>query len=86
MDGTARIQTVDPQSNPRYWDQVSEFEKLTGVAVVTNTSFNLRGEPIVSEPKDAIRPFFSSGLDLLAIGDCIVAKNPARLAHLEPLG
>jgi carbamoyltransferase len=85
VDGTARIQTVERQTNPRYWDLISEFERLTGVAVVMNTSFNLRGEPIVSEPKDAIRTFFSSGLDFLAIGDCIVAKDPARLAHIEPL-
>lgn len=84
VDGTARIQTVDRQANPRYWDLISEFERLTGVAVVMNTSFNLRGEPIVSEPKDAIRTFFSSGLDFLVMGDCIVAKDPTCLAHLEP--
>jgi carbamoyltransferase len=84
VDGSARIQTVDRQVNPRYWELISEFEQLTGVAVIMNTSFNLRGEPIVSDPKDAIRTFFSSGLDFLAIGDCIVAKDPARLAELEP--
>jgi carbamoyltransferase len=89
VDGTARIQTVDRRVNPLYWALISEFERITGVAVVMNTSFNLRGEPIVSEPKDAIRTFFSSGLDFLAIGDCIVAKDPARLSELdatEPTG
>ncbi len=81
-DNSARIQTVERSVNPRYWELISEFEKITGVAVVMNTSFNLRGEPIVCEPKDAVRTFFSSGLDFLVMGDCLVAKDPARLAGI----
>ncbi|HZG43011.1 MAG TPA: carbamoyltransferase C-terminal domain-containing protein, partial [Longimicrobium sp.] len=82
-DNSARIQTVDPSVNPRYWEIIHEFEKITGVAVIMNTSFNLRGEPIVCEPKDAIRTFFSSGLDFLVLGDCLIAKDPSRLANVE---
>jgi carbamoyltransferase len=82
-DNSARIQTVDRAVNPRYWEMISEFEKITGVAVVMNTSFNLRGEPIVCEPKDAVRTFYSSGLDFLVMGDYLVAKDPARLAEIE---
>jgi carbamoyltransferase len=81
-DNTARIQTVDRQVNPRYWALIAELKALTGVPVVMNTSFNLRGEPIVCEPKDAIRTFYSSGLDFLVLGDCVVAKDQARLAEL----
>ena len=77
-DNSARIQTVDRSVNPRYWELITEFEKLTGVGLVMNTSFNLRGEPIVCEPKDAIRTFFSSGLDYLVMGDCLVAKDQAK--------
>jgi carbamoyltransferase len=74
-DQTARVQTVRRDVNPRYWELIREFDKLTGVPVVMNTSFNLRGEPIVCTPKDAIRTFFSSGLDLLVLGNFIVAKS-----------
>ena len=81
-DNSARIQTVDKSVNPRYWELINEFEKITGVAVVMNTSFNLRGEPIVCEPKDAVRTFFSSGLDFLVMGDFLVAKDPAKLAKI----
>jgi carbamoyltransferase len=74
-DNSARVQTVRRDVNPLYWQLISEFEKLTGVPVVMNTSFNLRGEPIVCTPKDAIRTFYSSGLDFLVLGNHIVAKD-----------
>lgn len=74
-DNTARVQTVTRESNPRYWRLIKEFEKLTGVPVVMNTSFNLRGEPIVCTPKDAIRTFYTSGLDFLVLGDLIIPKD-----------
>ncbi len=74
-DNTARVQTVNKRANPRYWDLINEFGKLTGVPVVMNTSFNLKGEPIVCTPKDAIRTFYSSGLDVLVIGDHVIAKD-----------
>jgi carbamoyltransferase len=75
-DGTARVQTVSKSTNPRFWRLIDEFRKLTGVPVLMNTSFNLRGEPIVCTPKDAVRTFYSSGLDFLVLGDLIVAKDP----------
>lgn len=73
-DGSARPQTVERDVNPLYWNLIHEFGKRTGVPVVMNTSFNLRGEPIVSTPTDAIRTFFTSGLDALVIGDFVVNK------------
>ncbi len=74
VDGSARPQTVERDINPLYWRLISEFGKRTGVPVVMNTSFNLRGEPIVNSPTDAIRTFFSSGMDTLVIGSFLVEK------------
>jgi carbamoyltransferase len=73
-DGSTRPQTVERDVNPLYWNLIHEFDKLTNVPVVMNTSFNLRGEPIVASPTDAIRTFFSSGLDALVIGNFVVVK------------
>ena len=74
VDGSARPQTVEKEINPLYWRLIDEFEKRTGVGVIMNTSFNLRGEAIVHTPTDAIRTFFSSGMDALVIGSFIVEK------------
>jgi carbamoyltransferase len=74
VDGSARPQTVEREVNPLYWKLIHEFGQRTGVPVVMNTSFNLRGEPIVSSPTDAIRTFFSSGMDALVIGSFVVEK------------
>jgi carbamoyltransferase len=74
VDGSARPQTVEREINPLYWRLIDEFGKRTGVPVVMNTSFNLRGEAIVHTPTDAIRTFFSSGMDALAIGSFLVEK------------
>jgi carbamoyltransferase len=74
VDGSTRPQTVERQVLPLYWRLIKAFEDITGVPAVLNTSFNLRGEPIVSSPTDAIRTFFSSGLDALMIGTYIVEK------------
>jgi len=74
VDGSARPQTVEKEINPLYWRLIDEFGKRTGVPVVMNTSFNLRGEAIVHTPTDAIRTFFSSGMDALAIGSYLVEK------------
>lgn len=74
MDGSARPQTVEKEINPLYWRLIDEFERRTGVGVIMNTSFNLRGEAIVHTPTDAIRTFFSSGMDALVIGSFIVEK------------
>lgn len=76
-DNTARVQTVSRETSPIYWELIHEFALLTGVPVLMNTSFNLRGEPIVCTPSDAIRTFYSSGLDVLVLGSFIVAKDPA---------
>jgi len=74
VDGSARPQTVEKDINPLYWRLIDAFEKRTGVPVVLNTSFNLRGEAIVHTPTDAIRTFFSSGMDALVIGSFLVEK------------
>jgi carbamoyltransferase len=74
VDGSARPQTVEKETNPLYWRLLDEFEKRTGVPVIMNTSFNLRGEPIVDTPTDAIRTFFSSGMDALLMGNFLVEK------------
>jgi carbamoyltransferase len=74
VDGSARPQTVERSINPLYWRLIDEFAKRTGVPVVMNTSFNLRGEAIVNTPTDAIRTFFSSGMDALVIGSFLVEK------------
>ncbi len=74
VDGTSRVQTVSAHQNPYLYAVIDEFEKLTGVPVLMNTSFNLRGEPIVSSPSDALQTFYSSGIDCLAIEDVLVEK------------
>jgi carbamoyltransferase len=74
VDGSARPQTVERDVNPLYWRLIHEFGLRTGVPVVMNTSFNLRGEPIVCTPTDAVRTFFSSGMDALVIGSFVVEK------------
>ena len=74
VDGSARPQTVEKEINPLYWRLLDEFENRTGVPVVMNTSFNLRGEAIVHTPTDAARTFYSSGMDALVIGSFLVQK------------
>lgn len=73
-DRGARPQTVERDVNPLYWRLIQEFGARTGVPVVMNTSFNLRGEPIVCTPTDAVRTFFSSGMDALVKGNFVVEK------------
>jgi carbamoyltransferase len=74
VDGSARPQTVEQEINPLYYRLIDEFGKRTGVPVIMNTSFNLRGEAIVHTPTDAIRTFFSSGMDALFLGSYLVEK------------
>lgn len=74
VDGTTRPQTVTHKQNPRYFRLIKEFNRLTGVPAVLNTSFNFAGEPVVCSPYDAIRTFFSSGLDYLIIEDFLIKK------------
>ena len=74
VDGSARLQTVDRDLNPRYYKLIEAFGQATGTPVVLNTSFNLKGEPIVSSPADALSTFARSGMDLLVLNDWIVGK------------
>jgi carbamoyltransferase len=80
VDGTMRCQTVDRATNPRYHAMLEAFAAKTGVPVVLNTSFNVKGEAIVCTPRDAIRTFFATGIDALAIGAFIVEKPRDPLA------
>lgn len=77
VDGTARVQTVPRDSNPFYYDVIEAFGRLTGVPVVLNTSYNVKGEPIVESPSDAIRCFYGTGIDALVIPPFLVAKRSA---------
>ncbi|MCP4203824.1 MAG: nodulation protein [bacterium] len=83
VDGTVRPQTVDRDSNPRYHRLLERFAARTGVPIVLNTSFNIKGEAIVCTPRDALRTFWSTGLDALAIGSCLIEKPEDPAA--EPL-
>ena len=75
VDYSSRIQTVNKKTNPRYYDLISKFKEKTGCPVIVNTSFNVRGEPIVNSPKDAYNCFMGTELDYLIIGNCILDKN-----------
>ena len=74
VDGSARLQTVKKELHPRYYEVIQKLGKRTGVPVVLNTSFNIQGEPVVESPQDAIRCFFSTGLDALVIGNYLITK------------
>jgi carbamoyltransferase len=75
VDGSARIQTVHRETHPRYHALISRFKALTGCPVVVNTSFNVRGEPIVCTPEDAFRCFMGTDIDALAVGNCFLRKE-----------
>lgn len=74
VDGSARLQTVRREINPRYHELLTKFGVLSGAPVLLNTSFNIMGEPIVESPYHAIRCFFSTGLDILVLGNYIIKK------------
>jgi len=78
IDYSARIQTVQKETNPRYHKLISEFEKQTGYAVVVNTSFNVRGEPIVCTPQDAYRCFMRTDIDYLVLGNFLLNKTEQK--------
>ena len=75
VDYSARVQTVHPETNPRFHRLLAKFRELTGCPVLVNTSFNVRGEPIVCTPEDAFRCFMGTELDVLAIGNCLLNKD-----------
>ncbi len=74
IDGSGRLQTVSIKTNPRYYKLISEFQKISQIPIVLNTSFNLKGEAIVCSPTDALRTFFSCGLDILVLGNYVISK------------
>ena len=78
VDGTARVQTINRQQHPAYYDLLRAFQRRTGVPVLVNTSFNTRGEPIVCSPRDAIECFWTSPLDALVIGSFLLQKRGAN--------
>ena len=75
VDYSARIQTVHAETNPAYHALITAFKARTGCSVLVNTSFNVRGEPIVCTPEDAFRCFMGTEIDVLAVGNCILKKE-----------
>src|SRR5947209_3230644 len=75
VDYSARIQTVHADTNPRYHALISRFKALTGCPLLINTSFNVRGEPIVCTPEDAFRCFMGTEIELLVVGNCVLHKD-----------
>jgi len=83
VDGSARVQTVRHDDNPRYHALIKAFYEQTGVPVVLNTSFNIKGEPIVNTPADAVRCFLGTGIDMLVIDDVVIEKRPEVIAEQQ---
>jgi carbamoyltransferase len=86
VDYSARIQTVHRETNPRYHAPLRRFEERTGCPLIVNTSFNVRGEPIVGSPEDAFRCFMGTEIEVLAVGNCFLRKeeqNPAPKLQYE---
>jgi carbamoyltransferase len=79
VDYSARVQTVHRETNPRYHALISEFDRLTGCPVIVNTSFNVRGEPIVCTPEDAFHCFMGTEIEALAVGNCFLRKEDQDL-------
>ena len=75
VDNTGRVQTVTREENGLFYDLVVAFEKITGIPVILNTSFNVQGMPIVNSPDDALDCFFSTEMDYLVMGDYLVTKD-----------
>lgn len=75
VDGTARVQTVSSKTNPRYYHLISEFKKLSQIGMLLNTSFNVKGEPIVLTPRQAIIDFLRTGMDVLVLHDYVIEKS-----------
>ena len=83
VDNSARIQTVDKDTNPKFYSLLKSFNEITGCPILVNTSFNIRGEPIVNTPEDAFKCFMGTNLDVLVIGNCIVEKKEEDKNNLE---
>jgi carbamoyltransferase len=83
VDYSARIQTVYQETNPKYFALITRFKELTGCPVLVNTSFNIRGEPIVESPQDAFKCLMGTDIDLLIIGNCILKKVCQDLSQAD---
>ena len=83
VDYSARLQTVDRVRNPLYYDLIKRFYELTGCPVIINTSFNVRGEPIVCTPQDALTCFFRTEMDYLVMGSFLVAKEKQKAVPMK---
>lgn len=83
VDGSARVQTVSAATNPRLAALLEAFNGLTGCPILLNTSFNVKGEPIVCSPEDALKCFISSNIDCLVLGDYLVERDRNSLEGLE---
>ena len=83
VDYSARIQTVHKDTNPKYHALITKFKEKTGCSVVVNTSFNVRGEPIVCTPEDAFKCFMGTELDVLVVGSCILRKDQQNKSLVE---
>jgi len=75
VDRSARIQTVKRNQNPLFYDLIKEFGRISHIPVLLNTSFNVRGEPIVCSPEDAYKCFMGTGIDYLVLGNFLIAKE-----------
>ena len=78
VDNSARVQTVDKKTNKNLYDLINNYFKLSGIPVLLNTSFNLKGEPIVETPRDAIKTFFGCGIDLLVLNSIVIMKDNVK--------
>jgi carbamoyltransferase len=79
VDGTARVQTINREQNPAYYDLVKAFQQRTGVPVLINTSFNTLGEPIVCSPRDAVECFWTSAIDALVMGPYLLLRPGVQI-------
>ena len=75
VDGSARVQTVNHNSNRKFYELLKEFYNLTNIPVLLNTSFNIKGQPIVNDPRDAIETFKKTKIDILSIGNFLLKKE-----------
>jgi len=83
MDYSARIQTVERESNPRFWQLIRDFKTISGCPMLINTSFNVRGEPVVCSPGDAYACFMRTEMDYLVIGNYLFDKDRQKKTSAE---
>jgi carbamoyltransferase len=83
VDYSARVQTVDPQRHGRFFRLLKAFEQLTGCPILVNTSFNIRGEPLVCTPEDAYRCFLATDMDALVLEDFVLLKEQMKIPDLQ---